>query len=46
MNITHKSRLQQMADSTPTKLWNDSCSIDELSNAIKINGAVGATCNR
>ncbi len=34
-----------MTETTPTKLWNDSCSIKELSNSIEINGAVGATCN-
>jgi transaldolase len=45
MNIALNSRLHQMTESTPTKLWNDSCSIKELSNSIEINGAVGATCN-
>ncbi len=32
------------ATTTPTDYWNDSCSIDELSYAIR-NGAVGATTN-
>jgi transaldolase len=40
-----KSRLHQMTQSTPTMLWNDSCSIRELTDSIEINGAVGATCN-
>lgn len=40
-----KSRLHQMTQTTPTRLWNDSCSIDELSSSIEMNGAVGATCN-
>ena len=38
------SPLHQMAASTPTDYWNDSCSIEELSYAIA-NGAVGATSN-
>jgi transaldolase len=45
MNIALNTRLHQMTETTPTKLWNDSCSIKELSNSIEINGAVGATCN-
>ena len=45
MNVAHNSRLHQMTEITPTKLWNDSCSLKELSNSIEINGAVGATCN-
>jgi len=40
-----KSRLYEMTQTTPTALWNDSCSIQELSNSIETNGAVGATCN-
>jgi transaldolase len=39
-----KSPLQQMTQTTPTCLWNDSASEAELSYAID-NGAVGATCN-
>jgi transaldolase len=34
-----------MSQTTPTRLWNDSCSIEELANSIEMNGAVGATCN-
>ena len=33
-----------MVSTTPTVLWNDSCSIEELSYSIS-HGAVGATCN-
>ena len=33
-----------MTQSTPTCLWNDSASIDELTHSIE-DGAVGATCN-
>ena len=43
--IEFKSRLHQMTQTTPSVLWNDSCSIQELSSSIEINGAVGATCN-
>src|ERR1700688_4257551 len=39
-----KSPLHEMTQTTPTCLWNDSASIDELTYAIE-NGAVGATCN-
>jgi transaldolase len=42
---TLESCLHQMTRTTPTKLWNDSCSLQELSDSIEINGAVGATCN-
>jgi len=45
MDVALNSRLHQMSLTTPTKLWNDSCSLQELSNSIEINGAVGATCN-
>jgi transaldolase len=44
MVTTFKSPLHQMAQTTPTVLWNDSADIDELTYAIE-NGAVGATCN-
>ncbi len=37
--------LHQMTLSTPTVLWNDSCSLQELSASIEENGAKGATCN-
>jgi transaldolase len=40
----YKSRLHKMTQTTPTCLWNDSASIQELSFAIE-DGAVGATCN-
>jgi len=40
-----KSRLLEMTTTTPTVLWNDSCSLAELSSSIEINGAAGATCN-
>lgn len=34
-----------MTQTTPTALWNDSASMQELSSSIELNGAVGATCN-
>jgi transaldolase len=40
----YKSKLHQMALTTPTDYWNDSCSIEELTYAIE-HGAVGATTN-
>ena len=40
----YKSPLHQMALTTPTDFWNDSCSVQELTAAIE-NGAVGATTN-
>jgi transaldolase len=43
-SVTYGSPLHQMTQTTPTCLWNDSASIDELTYAIE-NGAVGATCN-
>jgi transaldolase len=42
--ISYKSPLYQMTQTTPTCLWNDSASIEELAYSIE-NGAVGATCN-
>ena len=42
--VTYKSPLHQMTQTTPTRLWNDSASIDELTRSIQ-DGAVGATCN-
>jgi transaldolase len=39
-----KSPLHEMTQTTPTCLWNDSASIEELSYSIE-HGAVGATCN-
>ncbi|HYO93289.1 MAG TPA: transaldolase family protein [Polyangiaceae bacterium] len=38
------SPLQKMVGSTPTDLWNDSCSISDLRYSIE-HGAVGATSN-
>lgn len=40
----YKSPLHKMTLTTPTCLWNDSASIQELTYSIE-NGAVGATCN-
>lgn len=40
----YKSPLHEMTCTTPTVLWNDSCSIKELTYAIE-HGAVGATAN-
>lgn len=45
--MTHplfKGPLHEMAATTPTEFWNDSCAVDELRHAIE-NGAVGATSN-
>ena len=42
--VSYKSPLHQMTQTTPTSLWNDSASIDELTRSIE-DGAVGATCN-
>jgi transaldolase len=42
--IQYKSPLFEMTQTTRTCLWNDSCSIEELSYSID-HGAVGATCN-
>ncbi len=40
----YKSPLHKMTQTTPTCLWNDSASIEELAYSID-HGAVGATCN-
>jgi transaldolase len=40
----YKSPLYQMTQTTPTALWNDSASIEELTYSME-HGAVGATCN-
>jgi transaldolase len=40
----YKSLLHKMTQTTPTCLWNDSASIQELTYSIE-HGAVGATCN-
>jgi transaldolase len=42
--VQYKSPLFQMTQTTPTCLWNDSASIEELTYSIE-HGAVGATCN-
>jgi len=42
--LTYKSPLHEMTQTTPTCLWNDSASIQELTYSIQ-HGAVGATCN-
>ncbi len=42
--LKFKSPLHEMTQTTPTCLWNDSASIQELSYAIE-HGGVGATCN-
>src|SRR3989442_521000 len=42
--VSHRSPLQQMTRTTPTRLWNDSAAIDELTYSIE-QGGVGATCN-
>jgi transaldolase len=44
MSGKYKSPLHKMTQTTPTCLWNDSASIEELTYAIE-HGAVGATCN-
>jgi transaldolase len=41
---TYKSPLHEMSQTTPTCLWNDSASVQELTYSIE-HGAVGATCN-
>src|SRR5579862_3278467 len=42
--VAYKSPLHQMTQTTPTCLWNDSASIQELTYSME-HGAVGATCN-
>lgn len=42
--VADKSPLLRMTETTPTCLWNDSASLEELTDSIK-HGAVGATCN-
>jgi transaldolase len=41
---TYKSPLHEMTQTTPTCLWNDSATLEELKYSIS-HGAVGATCN-
>src|ERR1035438_8631411 len=40
----YKGPLHKMTQTTPTCLWNDSASVQELKYSIE-HGAVGATCN-
>lgn len=40
----YRSTLHEMTQTTPTVLWNDSSSIEELTFSIS-HGAIGATCN-
>ena len=42
--VHYKSPLHKMTQTTPTCLWNDSASVEELTYSIE-HGAVGATCN-
>jgi len=42
--MKYKSPLHETVETTATDVWNDSCSIEELTYAIE-NGAVGATTN-
>ena len=44
IRATFKSPLHEMTQTTPTCLWNDSASIQELTYSLE-HGAVGATCN-
>ena len=44
MSEKFKSPLHKMTQTTPTCLWNDSASVEELSYSIE-HGCVGATCN-
>ncbi|MEN6535238.1 MAG: transaldolase family protein [Bryobacteraceae bacterium] len=43
-SLSYKSPLHKMTQTTPTCLWNDSASLEELTYSIE-HGAVGATCN-
>lgn len=42
--VAYKSPLHEMTQTTPTCLWNDSASVQELMYSIE-HGGVGATCN-
>jgi transaldolase len=44
IDTAYKGPLHKMTQTTPTCLWNDSASTDELTYSIE-HGAVGATCN-
>lgn len=43
-SVAYNSPLHEMTQTTPTCLWSDSASIDELTYSIE-HGATGATCN-
>lgn len=43
-HTTRETPLHKMTRTTPTCLWNDSASVQELQSSIE-DGAVGATCN-
>ncbi len=43
-SASYKSPLHEMTQTTPTCLWNDSASVQELAYSLE-HGAVGATCN-
>jgi len=43
--LQNSTKLHVMTSTTSSALWNDSCSLQELSTSIMDNGAVGATCN-
>jgi transaldolase len=43
-NKVYISKLYEISQTTQTVLWNDSCSIKELTSSIS-HGALGATCN-
>ena len=40
----YRSPLHEMTQTTPTCLWNDSASVEELTYSLE-HGCVGATCN-
>jgi transaldolase len=44
MKNIYKSTLHKISRTTPTVLWNDSCSVEELALSME-HGALGATCN-
>ena len=44
ITTSYKSPLHKTVSTTPTDMWNDSCSVEELTYSIE-HGAVGATTN-
>jgi transaldolase len=44
INMIYKGPLHEMATTSPTSYWNDSCSVEELNYSIE-RGATGATSN-